>query len=210
MASVGHDLPMRKAAWAAGLVVALALTGCAGAAPGGAPAPEATPSATTSDAAAIRDELLAMLEDDQAERTGEVAGNGDATRAARLAEIIEELGGWPTISLVGEEAETAAWAIAQHADLDPEFQREALEHLRAAVLAGDASPGNLAYLQDRVAVGAGEEQTYGTQIGCGADGPEPATPIADAAGVEQRRADAGLDPLEDYLTEMAEVCAEIE
>lgn len=155
---------------------------------------------------ALHDELVAMLERDQSGRTGGPDPEGDAARTARLQEILAEHG-WPTYDLVGEDGEDAAWAIAQHSDQDPAFQREALELLTAAFEAGQASPGNLAYLTDRVAVGAGEPQTYGTQVGCGPDGPEPATPLADEAGIDELRAEVGLDPWADYLAEMAAVCA---
>lgn len=154
----------------------------------------------------LRAELLAMLEEDQAERSSGAVG-GDRERTERLKEIIDEHG-WPTWDLVGKKAETAAWAIAQHSDLDLDFQQRALELLREAVVRGQASPGNLAYLEDRVAVALGEPQTYGTQVRCGPDGPVPATPIEDESGVESRRADAGLEPLADYLAEMTEICAQ--
>ncbi|WP_109210268.1 MULTISPECIES: DUF6624 domain-containing protein [Microbacterium] len=157
--------------------------------------------------AALSAELLTMLAQDQADRhTGDGEGT-DEERTERLREIIEAHG-WPTYSLVGEEAEDAAWAIAQHSDHDPAFQREALEWLRVAVENGDASGGNLAYLTDRVAVGAGDPQTYGTQIGCGDDGPSPATPIADEATVDERRAGVGLPPLADYYAELEALCAQ--
>ena len=156
---------------------------------------------------ALRDELLQLLEEDQAERLEGADFGGDVPRTQRLAEIIDEHG-WPGYSLVGEEAEDAAWAIAQHSDLDPEFQRLALAYLAAAVAADDASPGNLAYLTDRIAVAAGDPQTYGTQVGCGEDGPEPVTPIEDEASVDERRVDASLPPLADYYAEMEAICAE--
>jgi hypothetical protein len=154
----------------------------------------------------LRDELLAMLEEDQSERSSGSIG-GDRARTERLKEILDEHG-WPTWDLVGKKAETAAWAIAQHSDLDLAFQQRALELLREAVARGQASRGNLAYLEDRVAVALGEPQAYGTQIRCGPDGPVPATPIEDPSGVEPRRADAGLEPLTDYLDEMTEICAQ--
>ena len=155
---------------------------------------------------ALHDELLAMVERDRSGRNGGSDAEGDAARTARLAEILDEHG-WPTYDLVGEDGEDAAWAIAQHSDQDPVFQRRALELLREAVAAGQGSPGNLAYLEGRVAVGAGEPQVYGTQVGCGPDGPVPATPIAEEAGVDDRRAAAGPAPLADYLEEMARICS---
>jgi hypothetical protein len=155
--------------------------------------------------AALHDEIIAMLERDQAGRLGGTDSEGDMARTERLEEITDEYG-WPTFDLVGEDGEDAAWAIAQHSDLDPEFQAHALELLRDAVAVGQASPGNLAYLEDRVLVGRGEPQLYGTQIGCGPDGPEPATPIAEESSVDDRRVAAGLDPLADYLAEIAPFC----
>ena len=198
-------------------VVLLTLAGCSSAEP--QPPSPPTPSETSTSPAApppstgpfnqeLHDELVAMLERDQASRLGGETTESDQTRTDRLEQIILEFG-WPTIGLVGEDGEEAAWAIAQHSDLDPEFQRFALEQLRAAVEVDQASAGNLAYLQDRVATGAGAPQTYGTQVRCGPDGPEPATPIVDEAGLEQRRVDAGLDPFADYLAEMTVICAEL-
>ena len=171
-----------------------------------APAPTTPRPRSASFDQALHDELIAMLDRDQAGRAGGADPEGDQARTDRLAEILDQHG-WPTYDLVGEDGEDAAWAIAQHSDLDPAFQARALELLRVAVKAGQGSPGNLAYLEDRVAVGAGRPQRYGTQVGCGPDGPEPATPLVDEDAAEELRAAAGLDPLADYLDEMAAVCA---
>jgi hypothetical protein len=153
----------------------------------------------------LRAELVAMFERDQSGRMGGRDDEGDDARTERLKEIIEEHG-WPGTDLVGEDGEDAAWTIAQHSDLDPDFQRCALAHLEAAVEQEVGSPGNLAYLTDRVAAGAGEPQTYGTQMGCTKKGPRPATPLVDPGGIEELRAEAGLPPYEEYLEEMAEAC----
>ncbi len=152
---------------------------------------------------ALHEELVAMARRDQAGSGGETADE----RIERLKEIIDEHG-WPTLDLVRKEGEDAAWLIAQHADLDPQFQEQALKLLRNAVEAGQASPGNLAYLEDRVAVANGLPQMYGTQVRCGRSGPVLATRIEDRAGVEDRRAKAGLEPLSDYLDQMTEVCSQ--
>lgn len=202
----------RSAGVVATLAVAWMCAGCGAASPEASAPP--TPSAVVHVVASavdegLRSELLAMLERDQAGRLGGVDEEGDQRRTARLDEIIAEHG-WPGVSLVGEDGEDAAWAIAQHSDLDPDFQERALDLLSAAVAADDASPGNLAYLSDRIAAAKGEPQRYGTQVACGEDGPTPATPLEDEASVDDLRADAGLPPFEDYLAEMAQICAEVE
>ncbi|HET6651973.1 MAG TPA: DUF6624 domain-containing protein [Nocardioides sp.] len=183
---------------AVGLLLA-ALGGCSG---------DESPSAQTTFDQALHDELVQMQADDQAEMTGRGADPTTTfeSRQARLAEILDEHG-WPGWDLVGRKGSTAAWVVVQHADLDLAFQEKALGLLEEAVAAGQASPGDLAYLTDRVAAARGDEQTFGTQIRCDGKRAVPATPIADEAGVEERRANAGLEPLGDYLAEMEELCA---
>jgi hypothetical protein len=153
----------------------------------------------------LRDELLAMQEADQAERMGEVAGpSGDEARTQRLGEVFDEYG-WPGHDLVGEDGSTAAWVVAQHSDLDTEFQQRALDLLAEAVDDGQASPGDLAYLTDRVAANEGEPQVYGTQVGC-VEGEAQVGPLQDPESVDERRAEAGLGPLDDYLAELRPDC----
>lgn len=154
----------------------------------------------------VRDELLAMMEADQTERTEGTGGVGsDRERAERLQEIVEEHG-WPTLSMVGEEGATAAWVIAQHADFDVALQEELLALMQAE--GDDVDAGEVAYLEDRVAVNKGEPQRYGTQVRCvPSGGVEPATPLVDEGAVDELRAEAGMDPLADYLAEFEEGCS---
>jgi hypothetical protein len=187
------------------VLILFALVGCSGDGGNGAE-PERRPGESATFDPELRDELLVMMAEDQKERTGKGGTIDDTERTSRLKEIVAEHG-WPTYELVGKSGEEAAWVLAQHADLDPELQRQALELLRAAVADGQASPGNLAYLEDRVAVARGEPQLYGTQMGCRRTGPVPATPIKDRAHLGERREDAGLKPYAAYVREMAAVCA---
>ncbi len=166
---------------------------------------------------ALREELLAMLVEDQAVRTG-IPPPGDdrtseelfaqwlvvdAANAERMSEILDAHG-WPGWSLVGREGSEAAWALVQHADADLELQKRGLRLLEAAVAADDASAGDLAYLTDRVRVAEGEPQLYGTQLQMGPDGePMPRTPIEDEANLDARRAAAGLSTWAEYLEEFA-------
>jgi hypothetical protein len=49
--------------------------------------------------------------------------------------------------------------LIQHADLQPDLQKQGLALLEAAVAADDASPGDLAYLTDRVLVAEGKPRS---------------------------------------------------
>ncbi|HSK96274.1 MAG TPA: DUF6624 domain-containing protein [Euzebyales bacterium] len=176
----------------------------AGAAEGRSAAPSSL--ATQVGDPTLRAELLGMLAADQHERVSEpVESWDDEARTRRLAEIIDERG-WPTRDLVGADAATAAWAIAQHSDLDVEFQERALGLMREAVAAQQADASELAYLEDRVASNRGRPQIYGTQIGCVDGHAEPAE-LAEPDRVDELRAEVGLGPLADYLDELEPACA---
>jgi hypothetical protein len=169
----------------------------------GTPAPSSTEREPDEE---LRAELVEMMEQDQTERSPDYTGEwNDQVRTDRLREITEEHG-WPGSDLVGVDGASAAWVIAQHSDLDPEFQQEALELMRPAVEAGLADPTELAYLEDRVALNSGGEQIYGTQIGCVDGVPQPA-PLADPETVDERRAEAGMEPIDEYLATLNEACA---
>jgi hypothetical protein len=165
----------------------------------------------------LRRELLARRAEDQRIRHLACARSGPGT--GRLPDdlgeqwqridqdntrwLAELLGtrGWPGRTLVGGEAAQAAWLLAQHADHDPVQQRVFLEALRAAVSQGEADAAHLAYLEDRVRVNAGQPQLYGTQFTSAGGTPGPC-PIEDPGRLDQRRAQAGLEPFADYETRM--------
>lgn len=122
----------------------------------------------------------------------------DADNTAWLKQVVAEHG-WPGAKLVGEQGAEEAWLLAQHADLDPAFQRQVLQLLKAAVAAGDALPRHLAYLTDRVLVAAGKPQIYGTQYTDDGDGSNLCLqPVADADRLDERRAAVGLEPAAEY------------
>ena len=152
----------------------------------------------------LRDELLAMLEADQAVRTDRAAaaelGDVDRVHTERLKEILA-VHGWPLRSMVGGRANRAAFLIAQHADRDVEFQSYCLELMRAAA-PREVSPADIAYLTDRVRVNTGREQVYGTQFHRVGDQLVP-RPIEDEALVDERRASVGLGTLAEYRELMA-------
>jgi hypothetical protein len=105
--------------------------------------------------------------------------------------------GWPGRSLVGQDGAHLAWLLVQHADRDRPFQKKCLE-LMKKMPKGEVSAQDLAYLTDRVAVGEGKKQVYGTQLTY-KDGKLVPEPIEDEANVDRRRADLGLQSLKEYI-----------
>jgi hypothetical protein len=123
--------------------------------------------------------------------------------ASRLKEIISSHG-WPSISIVGEEAAKAAWLVAQHSVSDIEFMAECIGLLKGAVAREDLAGWQLAFLQDRVRTLSGKPQYYGTQFDVNENGWPTPFPIEDSATVNERRAGLGLNSLEERQEQMTE------
>jgi uncharacterized protein (TIGR03067 family) len=184
------------------------------------PPPEFKPAAEAKDPG-LRKELLARMKADQdfrhevEERFGsrhpirteegkrefqaliEKGKAVDRDNTAWLKGVVDKHG-WPGKSLVGSDGALAAFLLVQHADLDPAFQKKCLGLMAEAVKNKEASPANLAYLTDRVALKERGVQVYGTQLRVEEGGVRPA-PIEDEANVDRRRQEVGLPPLAEYL-----------
>lgn len=65
--------------------------------------------------------------------------------------------GRPGGTLVGDDGAHAAWLLAPHADRRPGARQVFLNAMRMAAADGEASPADLAYLEDRVRVTAGPQ-----------------------------------------------------
>jgi hypothetical protein len=172
-----------------------------------------------SDWNAIRRELLTMVEQDLWVRT-ELAADGSLfqgyhprmqavhdANATRLANILEAHG-WPGERQVGGDGAEAAWRIVQHAIAQPALQRRALELVQAAVSRGDAPALHAAMLEDRIRILEGRPQRYGTQFDWDADGQMSPLPLEDPDGVDLRRHDVGLGPLDQAVRAQRAAIAE--
>ena len=155
---------------------------------------------------ALRDELLAMKEEDLRLRA-HLAEDGSLfdgyhprmeavhrRNAARLRQLIAAHG-WPGRRLAGDAGADAAWLIAQHAIAEPDFQRSCLEKLEAAAEVGDAPRWQAAYLEDRIRMFEGRPQRYATQFDIGDDGFPVPYDLEEPDTVDERRRAVGLEPL---------------
>lgn len=114
--------------------------------------------------------------------------------------------GWFTIPDYGNDADSAAFLIVQHADHDPAFQAEVLSQLEKLALEGKTRPLSYAMLYDRVAIGERRPQRYGSQGEC-TGGVWMPFKTEDPANLDQRRAAMGLKPLaEDVAGKTARYC----
>ncbi len=119
--------------------------------------------------------------------------------------------GWFKISQWGIEADRQAWLLVQHADNDPEFQREVLQKLNRLYKIKETNPSNYAYLWDRVASSFSDPskrmpQRYGTQGQCVGAGQWEPLPIEDEKNVDKRRKEVGLPTMAEYKQNFKEIC----
>ncbi len=120
----------------------------------------------------------------------------------RMKWIVDKFG-WPTPAMVGDEACGNAWLLVQHADQDHPFQKKCLT-LIEPLAKGHVIAGRFyAYLFDRVQVGDGKLQRFGTQ-GKDDKGEMFIDPVEDAKRVDEFRKLYGLDPLETYAKQLAD------
>jgi hypothetical protein len=104
--------------------------------------------------------------------------------------------GWVTHSLAGKDAAHDFWLLVQHQE--PEMQRRMLPALEQAARRNDASMSDYAYLYDRVQIGVGKPQRWGTQVKCEAGKPV-LSPVEDPANLDARRKELFMMPIADYL-----------
>lgn len=129
----------------------------------------------------------------------------DKAHVKELKKILKEHS-WIRISEFGARADADAWLVVQHADHDVKFQREVLDVMASLVTAGETRPVNYAYLFDRVAVGEGKKQMFGTQGKCNAAGAWEPLDLADPDNVDARRVPYQMEPLEIYVQQASAMC----
>ncbi len=118
---------------------------------------------------------------------------------------------WFTISKFGKVTDNNAWLLVQHADEQPEFQRQVLAILTGLYKSKETRPENYAYLFDRVAASFSDLskrklQRYGTQGACTGPGTWAPIPMEEPALVDVRRAEVGLGTMAEYIAVFKDIC----
>ena len=124
----------------------------------------------------------------------------DSANAVALLDIVRQFG-WPGKSKVGALGASAAWLVAHHSPAKLGLLEQA-HRLMSALPPGEVSPADLAMLTDRLLVTQKKPQRYGTQFTPFVNGTTTLSPVEDPAGLEGRRADAGLPPMREQIREI--------
>lgn len=163
--------------------------------------------------ASLRDELLQRNETDQAARKVLAANPGSKVALDRVLGIDRDNTqlmrtvlarcGWPKRSEVGEKAAKAAWRLTQHADMDPQYQVLASQHLKFAVLGGEATAWDLAVLVDRNRALTDQPQVYGMQFKIAPGEVIRFHDIVTPSQLDARRKEIGLAPFYCWAVEIS-------
>lgn len=122
----------------------------------------------------------------------------DSLNLIKIQKILDERG-WLGPEVVGNQGSSTLFLVIQHSDLP--VQEKYLPMMREAVSKGKAEPSALALLEDRVALRQGKRQIYGSQIARDSEtGEYYISPLKDPENVDKRRAEVGLQPLQDYVS----------
>jgi hypothetical protein len=146
----------------------------------------------------IKKELIEVLEKDQSNRLN---GNWleqkikDEENLIVVTKILDSLG-WLGTKEIGSDANAALFLVIQHSNL--KTMEKYLPMLQNAVIKNNATKEELALLTDRIEVLNKRPQIYGTQ-GTDINGVFILDSIIDKKNVNKRRAEMGMQTLEEYL-----------
>ncbi|MFK7932952.1 MAG: DUF6624 domain-containing protein [Saprospiraceae bacterium] len=155
----------------------------------------------------VRDQTLRLLLGDVSARFGRdsehmdyftsIMHEKDSINEMEVINIIEKHG-WLGKSEVGSKANNALWLVIQHAPLAT--QEKYIPLLRESVANGESEGSQLALTEDRIRMYKGEKQIYGSQVKRDQEtGKFYVCPVIDPYNVNTRRAEVGLQPIEQYV-----------
>lgn len=128
-----------------------------------------------------------------------VVDEKDSVNLIKVKCILDKYG-WLGPDIIGERGSQTLFLVIQHSNLPTQVKY--LPMMREAVKNRKLSSGNLALLEDRVMLGQGKKQIYGSQIGRDKEtGKLYVLPLEDPDNVDKRRANVGLPPLSNYVNQ---------
>jgi hypothetical protein len=143
-----------------------------------------------------RELLLNVVEKDQTkQKDADKLHKTYDEHIARLCQIIKT-NGWPTTALVDRDGVSATYHILKNAGTF-DLQRDLLPVIVAAIKKDPTQKREFAGLFDRLRVSAGMKQLFGTQA-VSMGGFLVLYPIEDEEKLDERRAEYGLAPMDQY------------
>lgn len=137
------------------------------------------------------------LESNEMKDHWKIINQKDSINLSKVKSLLDSYG-WLGTDIVGRQGNSTLFLVIQHSD--QRTQEKYLPMMREAVKNGKATGSSLALLEDRVALGQGKKQIYGSQIGRNNETKlYYVLPLEDPDNVDKRRAEVGLQPLAEYV-----------
>jgi hypothetical protein len=137
------------------------------------------------------------LQSNELQKAWAIINKQDSLNLLEVENILNQYG-WLGRGEIGEKANSTLFLVIQHAN--QKTQEKYLPMMQQAVAVGKAKKIDVALLEDRVAVGQGKGQIYGSQVvRDNTTGDWVVSKIEDEINVNKRRDAIGLEPLEEYL-----------
>jgi hypothetical protein len=127
-----------------------------------------------------------------------ITNEKDSLNLIKVTAILDKYG-WLGPDVIGGQGNSTLFLVIQHSD--QKTQEKYLPMMKEAVKNKKAYGSDLALLEDRVLLGQGKRQIYGSQIGT--DNKTQINyvlPLEDPDNVDKRRAEVGLPPLANYVS----------
>lgn len=135
---------------------------------------------------------------DEIKALWKIISENDSINLIKVKVLLDTYG-WLGPDVVGGQGNSTLFLVIQHSN--QATQEKYLPMMREAAKKGKAQGNSLALLEDRVALGQGKKQIYGSQIGRNTVTKRYyVLPLFDPENVDKRRAEVGLQPLADYVT----------
>lgn len=132
---------------------------------------------------------------DQGIRSGEVIPEPhidvDHENLQIVVSILEQCG-MPSREILNGKEMSAIWLVLQHSP--PAYQSKYISLLETSAEKGDIPYGSIALMKDRALLHEGKPQIYGSQVLN-----DKLYKLIEPEYVNQRRAEVGLEPIEEYL-----------
>lgn len=121
----------------------------------------------------------------------------DSINLIKISKILDTQG-WPSKKKIGTRGASTIFLVIQHANQDTKLKY--LSMITKAVEKDELPKRQYAMFYDRLLLGQGKRQVYGTQLAMSKENKKPyVLPLKDAKNVDKRRAEMGLDSMQENL-----------
>ncbi|WP_052158256.1 DUF6624 domain-containing protein [Lacinutrix jangbogonensis] len=121
----------------------------------------------------------------------------DSINLIKVSEILDTQG-WPSKERIGVKGSSTLFLVIQHSNLKTQIKY--LPFINEAMKTDNITKREYAMFYDRLTLGQGKRQVYGTQLAMSKERKKPyVLPLEDPINVDKRRAEMGMNSMQENL-----------